>query len=74
MMLSVFTKVKSAKAETTVKLFTFVTTGSEVPAPRTCPETDYFQTPSARSRVGKRGGSSAPCGDGAQRQSLLGQC
>ena len=42
-MLSLFTKVKSAKAEATVKLFTFVTRGSEVPAPRTCPEADYFK-------------------------------
>ena len=42
-MLSLFTKVKSAKAETTAKLFTFVTRGSEVPAPRTCPEADYLK-------------------------------
>ena len=42
-MLSVFTRVKSAKAETTGKLFTLVTTGSEVPAPRTCPEADNLK-------------------------------
>ena len=39
-MLSLFTKVKGAKADATAKPFTFVTRGSEVPAPRTCPEAD----------------------------------
>lgn len=42
-MLSIFTKVKGAKADATVKPFTFVTMGSEVPDPMLCPDTDYLK-------------------------------
>lgn len=41
-MLSCFTKVKSAKAEATGKLFTFVTQGSEDTNPTPMPSSNTF--------------------------------
>lgn len=57
-MLSLFTKVKGAKADATVKPFTFVTRGSEVHAPRTCPEADYFKK-LVLGRMSETGGEAA---------------
>ena len=74
-MLSLFTKVKSAKPETTGKLFTFVTRGSEVPAPRTCPEADYLKKPvhGSQPQTGGEAASAAhsqPSANGTQPANL----
>lgn len=42
-MLSIFTRGKGAKAEATAKPLPLVTMGSEVPAPRTCPDAQPFR-------------------------------